>query len=110
MSLVDHGDAMTEASNQLKIMLDQDDGAAASPDVPHQRGEALALQLGETGRGLIEQQEPRLRYHRARDLDEVPPTERQGLHDGIADVVKTDSIERAVDGLRHAVCRERPEH
>jgi hypothetical protein len=77
MPLIDHSDAVAQASNQFQIVLDQQLRAALRRDVLYQHSEALAFRLGESGRGLIQQQQARFGHNRTRDFDKVTLAERQ---------------------------------
>src|ERR1700676_184457 len=110
MPLVDDGYAMAKPSDQFEIVLDEHLRAALRRNVLYQRSETLAFALGQTGRGLIQQQEFRLRDDGAGDFDKVALAERQRFYDSACDVIEPDPLQRAIHGLPNIWRRQRPKY
>src|SRR5712671_5251242 len=54
---IEHGDLIANVEDQVGMVLDQQDAGTATADRLDQRGQALDLVAGESGGGLVEQQE-----------------------------------------------------
>ena len=70
LAVVEHGDPVAQAHDQLDVVLDQQDGDARVADAADAVHEVLALGRVHAGGGLVEQQQARLGGQRAGDLDQ----------------------------------------
>src|SRR5271169_1696544 len=68
---IQHGDAVADVEDQVRMMLDQQDAAAGLPDRLDERPKARDLVGGEAGRRFVEEQEGRAQHERAGDLHEA---------------------------------------
>ena len=69
LAVVEHGDVLGDAHDDLHVVLDQHDrDAALVAQLAHERGELIGLLRVHAGRRLVEQQQLRVRGQRPGDL------------------------------------------
>ena len=76
--MVERDDAVGDALDDVHVVLDHEDRVAALvAQPPDQLGDLVRLDRVHAGGGLVEQEEPRLRRRRPRDLEPAPVRVRQ---------------------------------
>ena len=65
---IEHGEAIAEPHDEVHVVLDQQDGEAAAAQRLQQCGKRGGLGRIHSGRGLVEQEQLRIRRQRTRDL------------------------------------------
>ena len=75
-ALVEDVDRAAQRHHQGQVVLDQADAEAVVGQAAEHRGEHLGLLLGLAGRGLVEQQQPRVGHQRPGHLDHAGATGR----------------------------------
>src|ERR1700722_1600501 len=62
---IQHGDAVADVEDQIRMMLDEQDAAAGLPDRLDERTEARDLVGGEAGRRFVEEEDGRAQHAHA---------------------------------------------
>src|SRR5581483_10901696 len=68
-TVIEHGDAVAQAHDELYVVLDEEQRHAARANRLEQPPQRLALGRVHAGGGLVEREQPRLGRERARDLE-----------------------------------------
>ncbi len=96
---------LREAHHRLHDVLDHHDGDAALADRGDDRQHVAHLGWVEAGQHLVEQQEPRLRRERARELEALAPRDRQARRRTLDEIAEPDQARHLACGRQRALAR-----
>ncbi len=95
-SVAQHRHAVAELEDLVEPVRDEDDAPPLRDEVARRTEHALDLGLAERCRRLVQDQQPRVADEQARDLDELPLSDRERLDGGAElDVAEAELVEDA---------------
>src|SRR5580693_933641 len=93
---IQHGDAVADVEDQVRMMLDQQDAAASLSDRLDENPEARDLVGGEAGRRFVEEQEGGAQHERAGDLQEAELAVLQPVRARVRERLEADDPQAAL--------------